>query len=352
MRAVVFPRLNEFALADVPEPEARPGQVVVRVKSTTICATDVKIFHGQFPGVRFPHTPGHEWGGEIAAVGAGVTGLQAGDKVGVEAHVGCGTCPRCAEGLYNLCENYGRPEIGHAHIGFTVPGGLAELCAIPARAAHVLPEGLDCDHGAFTDTVGIVLWAFERVGGVQASETVAVVGPGALGLLAVQIARALGAGQVIAIGAAEDTDRLALALKLGADRALDVAKVGDPARAVRDVTGGRGADLVIEFAGSAEAGRQSLEMARRGGRVVLGGSTSPGRRLDIDLSTIVRGHLSVFGSVANPRGVSRRANALMHKGLVDVRPLITHHLPLNEFARAWEIFKDRREGAIRVMLHP
>jgi len=352
MLAVVFPRPDEFLLADVPEPAARPGQVLVRVKSTTICATDFKIFHGQFPGVTFPHTPGHEWGGEIAAVGAGVTRLKVGDTVGVEAHVGCDTCPRCAEGLYNLCENYGRPETGHAHIGFTAPGGLAELCAIPARAAHLLPEGLYCDQGAFTDTAGIALWAFERAGGVQAGETVAVVGPGALGLLAVQIARALGAGQVIAIGAAEDTDRLALALRLGADRALNVAEVGDATQAVRDLTAGRGADLVIEFAGSAEAGRQSLEIARRGGRVVLGGSTSPGRRLDVDLSTIVRGHLSVFGSVANPRGISGRANVLMQKGLVDVRRLITHHLPLNEFARAWQIFRDRDGGAIRVMLHP
>ncbi len=352
MLAVVFPRPDEFTLADAPEPEAGPGQVVVRVKSTTICATDFKILHGQVPGVRFPHIPGHEWGGEVAAFGAGVTGLRPGDRVGVEAHVGCGACARCAEGLYNLCENYDCPESGHAHIGFTVPGGLAEFCAIPTRAAHVLPEGLDCDHGAFTDTVGIALWAFERAGGVRAGETVVVVGPGALGLLAVQIARALGAGQVIAVGAAEDAGRLALAMHLGADRVLNVAEAGDPARAVRDLTAGRGADLVVEFAGSPGAARQSLEMARRGGRVVLGGATSPGRRLDVDLSTIVRGQLDVFGTVANPRGISRRANVLMQKGLVDVRPLITHHLPLSEFGRAWEIFRDRREGAIRVMLHP
>ena len=353
MLAVVFPRPDEFTLANVPEPAAGAGQAVVRVKSTTICATDFKVFHGQFPGVTFPHIPGHEWGGEVAEVGVGVTGLRTGDRVGVEAHVGCGVCPRCAEGLYNLCENYGRRETGHAHIGFTVAGGLAEYCTIPARAAHVLPDGLDCDHGAFTDTVGIVLWAFERAGGVRGGETVAVVGPGALGLLAVQIACALGAGQVIAIGVEEDAGRLALALKLGADHAINLAEVGgDPAGAVRDLTAGRGADLVIEFAGSAQAARQSIEMARRGGRVTLAGATSPGRRLDVDLSTIVRGHLDVFGAVANPRGISRRANVLMQEGLVDVRPLTTHHLPLGEFSQAWETFRERREGVIRPMLHP
>jgi L-iditol 2-dehydrogenase len=326
--------------------------VLVRVKSTTICATDLKIFHGQFPGVVYPHIPGHEWGGEIAQVGAGVSGLHGGDRLGVEAHVGCGTCQRCAEGLYNLCENYGYPETGHAHIGFTVPGGLAEYCAIPAKAAYPLPTGLDYDHGAFTDTVGIALWAFERAGGVHAGEKVAIVGPGALGLLAVQIARVQGASDVIIVGAETDVQRLALARKLGADHSLNLGEIGEPAQAMRDLTGGRGADLVIEFAGSAQAARQSLEMARRGGRVVLAGATGPGRRLDVDLSTIVRGHLDVYGSVANPRGISQRANMLMQRGLVDIRPLISHHLPLKEFARAWELFLDRREGAIRIMLHP
>lgn len=351
MRAVVFPEPNQFTVADVPRPEARPGQVVVQVKSTTICGTDVKMLHGQVPFVSFPHIPGHEWGGQVAEVGHGVWGVHVGDKVGVEAHVGCGNCARCAEGLYNICLNYGQAELGHAHIGFTVPGGLAEFCAVPARALHVLPDGLDFDHGAFSDTVGIVLWAFERAGGVLAGERVAIVGPGALGLLAVQIARALGAAQVFAIGAASDNQRLDVALKLGADAILN-GEGEDPVQGVRLLTGGLGADLVLEFAGTAAAGRAALEMARRGGRVVLAGATSPGKLLEVDLSTIVRGHLDVYGSMANPRSITRRANALMQAGLVDVRPLITHHLPLEEFARAWQIFCDREGNAIRVMLHP
>jgi L-iditol 2-dehydrogenase len=352
MIAVVFSKPDEFLLADVPMPVAGPGQVVVRVKSTTICGTDVKMLHGQVPFVGFPHIPGHEWGGQVEEVGAGVRDVQAGDKVGVEAHIGCGHCPRCAEGLYNLCRNYGQADLGHAHIGFTVPGGLAEFCAVPAQAVHVLSEGLDFDHGAFLDTVGIVLWAFERAGGIRGGESVVIIGPGALGLLAVQIARILGAAQVIAVGAATDDHRLALAMELGADSTVNASGDGDPVQPVRALTGGHGADLVMEFAGTAVAGRHALEMARRGGRVVLGGATSPGNRLDVDLSTIVRGHLDVFGSVANPRGVTRRANALMQRGLVDIRPLITHHLPLAEFARAWQIFCDREGDPIRVMLHP
>ena len=352
MRAVVFTRPDIFELSDVPDPKPDANGVIVSVKATTICATDVKILHGTVPFVKFPHIPGHEWGGEIVEVGSNVTGLRKGDLVGVEAHVGCGKCERCLEGLYNLCENYGHPETGHAHIGFTVPGGLAEFCAIPARAAHVMPEGLDANHAAFTDTLGIVLWAFTRAGGVHGGETVAVLGPGALGLLSVQVARALGAGRLIVVGTALDRQRLEMARQMGADEIVIVQQDINPARVVRDLTDGKGVDLVVEFAGSAEAGRQSLEMARRGGRVVLGGATSPGRELNIDLSIIVRGHLNIFGSVANPQSISRRANVLMQKGLVDVTPLITHQMPLTDFSKAWKMFLEREGDPIRILMHP
>jgi L-iditol 2-dehydrogenase len=352
MRAIVFSRPNEYELADMSDPVSSPDGIVVSVKATTICATDIKILHGTVPFVKFPHIPGHEFGGEVVEVGSNVKGLQKGDLVGVEAHVGCGKCPRCLEGLYNLCENYGHPEIGHAHVGFTVPGGLAEYCAVSAKAAHKLPEGLNADHAAFTDTVGIVLWAFERAGGVRGGETVAIVGPGALGLLAVQVARALGAGRLIVVGAATDRQRLEMARRMGADDLVTIEKDVDPVEVVRELTNGMGVDLVIEFGGSSEAGRQSLEMARRGGRVVLGGATSPGRELNVDLSVIVRGHLNVCGSVANPQSVSRRANVLMQNGLVDVMPLITHQMPLNDFSKAWEMFLNRDDDPIRIMMYP
>lgn len=352
MLAVVFTQPNEYELAQVPEPRAEQGKVVVKVKSTTICGSDIKLFRGLFPRVTFPHIPGHEWGGEIVEIGEGVNGIKPGDKVGVEVHVGCDHCPPCREGLYNLCDNYGVPRTGHAHIGFTVPGGLAEYCAVPAKAVHVLPEGLDFDQGAFSDSLGIALWAFERAGGVHPGETVAIVGPGAFGLLSVQIARTSGAGKLITIGSTDDSERLLLAQKLGANHTFESADNQDPVVAVRNLTNGRGADLVIEFAGTADAARQAIEMARRGGRVVLCGATSPGKQLEIDLSIVVRGHLTIFGSVANPRGITHRANELMKNGLVDISPLITHHLPLSEFPLAWETFQNRSSGAIRIMLHP
>jgi L-iditol 2-dehydrogenase len=349
MLAVVYPRPNAMELREVAPPTPGPGQALVRVRATTICATDFKVYAGAFPGTRFPHIPGHEWSGDVVAVGPDVDEVAPGDRVGVEVHVGCGRCRRCLEGLYNLCENYGNVAKGHAHIGFTVPGGLAEYCTVPVRALHRLPAGLDYDQGAMTDNVGVALWAVERAR-LQAGETVAVVGPGAIGLLALQVARAMGAGWLALVGTRPE--RLRVAERLGADALIDASQV-DPVRAVRDLTAGRGADVVIEFAGTERAARDALHMARRGGRVVLGGATGPGRELaGVDLSVIVRGHLDVLGSVANPRGVSARGLALLARGAVDVRPLITHHLPLREFPRAWQLCQARAEGAIRVMLHP
>jgi L-iditol 2-dehydrogenase len=348
VRAVVLTEPNCLVVRDdVPRPEPAAGQVLLRVCSTTICGTDQKIVAGQFPGTRFPHIPGHEFSAEVVELGAGVDVFAIGDRVGVEVHVGCGSCPRCLEGLYQLCLNYGRVETGHAHIGFTVAGGLADYVAVPARALHRLPRELTWDEGAFCDNIGIALYAFER-GGMRAGERVVVVGGGAFGGLAAQVARALGAARVVLLGTRlERMQRLK-----GLADALVAAQGDDAITQVKAGLGGD-ADLVVEFAGSAEAARQSILLARRGGRVVLAGSTGPGRDLSgIDLSTIVRGHLDIFGSLANPRGISGRGLELIARRAVSVDPLITHHFALAEFEQAWQAFVERRDGAIRVMLHP
>ncbi|MDP9280589.1 MAG: alcohol dehydrogenase catalytic domain-containing protein [Chloroflexota bacterium] len=338
MRAVVFERPGAFALGTLPTPRPARGEVLVRVRSSMVCATDQKILAGKFPTTRFPHVPGHEFSGEVVATGQGVT-IAPGTRVGVEVHVGCGTCDRCREGMYTLCLNYGRRETGHAHIGFTIDGGLAEYAVVPVAALHMLPDGVSFDDGAWTDNLGVALWALER-GRLAAGERVVVFGPGAIGLCAAQLARTLGAGSVVLVGRGE---RLARVRDL-VDSVVDVSDV--------DRLKGS-AELVVEFAGTADAARAAILTARRGGRVVLGGATGTGVELSgIDLSTIVRGNIDVLGSLANPRGVSGRALTLLARGQVDVKRLVTHHFPLERFGDAWATFTERKDGAIRVMLHP
>ena len=353
MKAVFYPEPNKFEIREVPVPEPGVGEVLIRVRSTTICATDMKVFKGNWPGGKFPHIPGHEWSGEVVALGQGVNKVKVGDRVGVEVHVGCGACEPCIVGMYNLCENYGNVGLGHAHIGFTIPGGLAEYCAISAKAVHKLPEGLDYDQGAMTDNIGVALHAVERAS-LRSGDNVVVIGPGAIGLLALQCVKAMSAGKIVVAGAgAGDAERLQTALKYGAHEVIDVLSVENPADAIKQKFGGRGADVVIEFAGSEPAAVLALQCARRGGKVSLGGATGPGRMLNIDLSTIVRGHLDIFGSVANPKWVSARGLKMIENGDVDVGPLMTHRFEgLEHFATAWRMTHEKEDGAIRVMIHP
>ena len=336
MRAVVFHKPNEFGIDTVDVPRLVPGQVVVRVRASMICASDQKILAGKFSTL-YPHIPGHEFSGEIAASES--EAWPVGRRVGVEVHVGCGVCARCREGMYTLCLNYGKRETGHAHVGFTIPGGLAQFAAVPTAALHALPDRISFEEGAWTDNLGIALWALER-GRLAAGDQVIVVGSGAIGLCATQLARALGAGRVTLVGRGA---------RLGRGRELADEAVAEADSARLEGT----ADLVVEFAGTAEAAREAIGMARRGGRVVLGGATGAGVELSgVDLSTIVRGNLDVLGSLANPRGASARALALLADGRVSVGALITHHYPLEAFRDAWKTFAERREGAIRVMLAP
>lgn len=339
MRAVVFEAPGRFDVVDVPTPVAKAGSALLRVEASMVCATDRKILAGKFPGTRFPHIPGHEFAGTVTELGPGTDGPAPGTRVGVEAHVGCGTCDRCREGLYNLCRNYGRLETGHAHVGFTIAGGLAEFASVPVAALHRLPESVSTPDGAWTDSLGVALWALER-GRIRAGESVVVVGPGAIGLCAAQLARACGAGRVTVVGRG---DRLARAAAY-ADAVVEEAAAGSLAGT---------ADLVVEFAGTADAARLAIGVARHGGRVVLGGATGLGVELSgIDLSTIVRGHLDILGSVANPMGVSGRALQLLGRGAIDVAGLTTHHFNLEQFNEAWATFLERRGAAIRVMVTP
>lgn len=349
MEAVVFPEPGVIEVTEVEVPEPDRGEALVRVEASTICGSDLKILRGEYPATTYPHIPGHEFAGEVVSLGAGVERLAVGDRVAAEPHVGCMECPRCMEGMYNLCLHYGNVDRGHAHIGFTVDGGLAEYVTVDTRALHSIPDNMSYEQGAFCETAGVALHAIERAG-ISGGDDVVVIGPGAIGLAAVQIARHQGANRVILTGTREE--RLAPAVEMGADHLVNVHEVDDVVDHVRGLLDDVGADLVIELAGSETAGAQAVEIARRGGSVVLAGSTSPGRKLTVDLREIVVGHKNIYGSVANPRWICEDGFAMIAKEQIDVDPLVTHRFSLNEFEAAIDAFKNREGGAFRVMLYP
>ena len=239
---------NRFEVVDRPVPVPGDEDVLVRVRACGICGTDVKIIHSRHAGMP-PYGEfifGHEYAGDVVAVGRTVDEFQVGDRIVVEAHMGCRRCENCIRGHYTACLNYGNLERGHRANGFTTNGGLAEYAVNHVNTLYRIPDGVSYEEATVVMTSGSPLFGFENAGGYFAGETVAVLGPGPIGLMAIQLAKALGATRVILTGTRES--RLALGRQLGADLVVD-SRATDPVNAVMDATGGKGADLVVDCAG-------------------------------------------------------------------------------------------------------
>jgi L-iditol 2-dehydrogenase len=349
MRALVLPEPGKFEVRTVPVPQLQPGEVLCKVGAVAICGSDPEVIRGDLAGTwppAYPFTPGHEWAGEVVAVGAGVVDLRVGDRVAGQAHRGCGVCPNCLGGRYTLCENYGRPESGHRHYGFITPGAYAQYGAFSVKSVDRMPPEMSFREGALVDTAGVVLHGLE-LSGVTPGGSVAVLGPGPIGLIGMRVARLLGAARVIAIGRG---NRLEAARRTGADVLVNFEQV-DPVRAVRDATGGRGVDEALECSGAPGTFRQAVEMVRKGGRVALVG-VPPNHVIEpLPFKYIVHNEIAVFGSRANPN-VSRKIISLIAAKRLPIADLITHVFPLEQFAAALDTFIHRRENAIKVVIEP
>jgi L-iditol 2-dehydrogenase len=349
MRALVLTAPGKFEIRTVPVPRPQAREVLCKVGAVAICGSDPEIVRGDLAGTwppSYPFTPGHEWAGEIVALGPDVIDLAQGDHVAGQAHCGCGTCPNCMAGRYTICENYGRPESGQRHYGFITNGAYAQYLAISVKSVNRMPGKISFREGALVDTAGVVLHGLE-LSGITPGGTVAVIGPGPIGMIAMRMARAMGAANVIAVGRGA---RLEAAAKAGADRLVNFESV-DPVQAVRSATGGRGVDEAIECSGAPGTFRQAVEMVRKGGRVALLG-VPPGHVQEaLPFKYVVHNEIAIFGSRANPN-VSRKVISLIAAGQLQVKDLITHAFELEDFATALDTFVKRRGSAIKVVVEP
>lgn len=290
---------------------------------------------------------GHEYAGDVVAVGGTVDEFRVGDRVVVEAHMGCRRCENCIRGLYTACLNYGNLGRGHRANGFTTNGGLAEYALNHINTLYRIPDGVTYEEAVVVMTAGSPLFGLQNAGGYFAGETVAVLGPGPIGLMALQLVKALGAARVILTGTRES--RLSLGKTLGADVVVN-SKERDPVAAVLEATEGRGADLVIDCAGADETFNQSLKMAKPGGKVLIvafyhGPVTA-------DVSHAVRRNLTIYTERGEGGTSVGRALALLATGRIQAKPLVTHTFPLAEVRRAFEVFENRIGDPIKVILHP
>ncbi|HEY1294300.1 MAG TPA: alcohol dehydrogenase catalytic domain-containing protein [Chloroflexota bacterium] len=349
MRAAVLFGPNDLRVVDKPVPAPGPGEVLIKIAMCGTCGTDLKLqthpFPNQPPFGQF--TPGHEWTGTVVALGETVDELSVGDRVAIEAHRGCGRCDNCVLGMYTACLNYGNVAKGHRATGMTVDGGFAEYAVHHVSSLYRLPDNLAWEDAVLVTTAGTSLYGLDAIGGYVAGQSVAILGPGPVGLMTMQACKALGADPVVLIGTRRS--RLDLGQRLGADCTVDV-NTQDPVAVVRRITGGLGADVVIEASGALGAPQQAVEMVKRGGKILfLGFYSAP---VTFDLSSAIRDDVTLYTTRGEGAGAVRRALSLAAQGKIRGRDLVTHHFPLEDIQEGFRVVREREGDPIKVVFVP
>jgi L-iditol 2-dehydrogenase len=352
MKAWVLGGPDELSLVDKPVPEPGSAEVLVRIDAIAVCATDIEVLKHGVPAMiegALPFhkgfTPGHEYMGTVVKLGPTVDEFAVGDRVAVEIHAGCGRCPRCREGMYTSCLNYGWHSKGHRANGFTTDGGFAEYAINNVNTMVHIPDTISDAEATLIVTAGTAMYGLDVMGGVIAGEPVVVVGPGPIGLMGVGVAKALGAQQVILTGTRDS--RLEMGKKLGADHVVNVSRA-DPVAAVMRITGGKGVNYVLECSGAANALNEAGRMVTRGGRICL--AAFPHEPVMVDLAHLVRNNIYVFGIRGEGKSATHRAAALIAQRRFEAKLIHTHTFPLAEVPTAIRYARDRVEDAIKVVV--
>jgi 2-desacetyl-2-hydroxyethyl bacteriochlorophyllide A dehydrogenase len=353
MQAAVLGQPGQITVQEKRTPEIASDEVLVKVACASLCGTDQKILSQKFfPGGKPPspaYTPGHEYAGTVVRLGSSVKEFRVGDRVVTEAHRGCMRCPNCLNGHYTECLNFGDTDVGHRGLGMTVDGGFAQYVANPVSTLTLLPDDVPFDDAVTLTTAGTVLHAYGTLEQPLAGSSVAVLGLGPIGLLAVQVARALGAGRILAAGRRDV--RLKLASRYGADEVINLAAAGaatDLTAAAERLAGPHGFDSVLECAGSESTTQAALSLAKRGGEVVLVGFYDG--PVTVDLNRAVMNAVQIHSVRGEGSGSVRRAVALAETGKLSGREMITHRVPLADITEAFRILTDRSQGAVKVMI--
>ena len=355
MRAWVLGDPEDLTLKSRPVPAPGKPEALVRVDAVAICATDLEVLKYGTPALieggppfNKGFTPGHEYMGTIAALGPGVDEFEIGDRVTVEIHAGCGQCKRCRMGMYTSCHNYGLNygdnDKGHRANGFTTNGGFAEYAVNNINTMIKVPDGMSDEEATLVVTAGTSMYGLTELGGLVAGESVVVIGPGPIGLLAVAVAKALGAAPVILVGTRQN--RNAIGLQLGADHVID-ARTEDVVARVRELTG-KGADYVVDCAGNETTANQAVHMTNRGGRICL--AAFPKEPIRFDLGHLAVNNIYLYGIRGEGRSATHRAMAFMAEKRFDASLVHTHTFPMDDLPTALRYARDRVEDAIKVVV--
>ena len=325
---------------EVPEPRCDAGQVKIAVAGTGICGTDLHVYHGTFRSYP-PVIMGHEFAGTVAEVGAGVEGVEVGERVTIlpASAVTCGRCVHCRSGEFMFCPE--RRGMGHG-----VDGAFAPYAVVGPHQLYRLPESMGLDEAALCEPFAAAVQPVEELAGVRLGDAVLLSGPGPIGLMCLKLLVADGV-RVIVAGTAADAVRREKAREIGAHRVVNVDEE-DLAEIVRDETGGRGVDLAFECAGVASSARSCLEALRPLGTYVQVGIF--GRDVEVPLDATIYKQLVFRGTVGYTVKTWERTMRILEQRRVRLDDLITHRIPLEQWKDAFDLCT-RGEG-IKVLISP
>ncbi len=349
MKAIQLNGPNDLELIQTPVPKPGPFELLCRVESVTICGTDPHIINGDFPGFwppGYPFIPGHEWAGVVVEANelSEQFGYVVGDRVSGISHSGCGYCDMCLSGRYTLCRNYGHHELNHRQYGHTTQGAYAQYMMTTIKSVAHVPDEMDFNVAAMMDPLSIALHMVQR-SGLKAGEDILINGTGPQGLFSIVLAKHLGAGRVIATGSGF---RLEVAEKLGAIP-IDYRE-GNVVERVLERTGGRGPHRALECAGTSAGVRTVCEAVAKGGRIAMVGIPPEGDAV-LPVKRLVLDEIDLVGCRANPNTLEQ-AIALVVENKIDMGYFITHEFPIDEFAKALDIFVNRKEQSLKVVIKP
>jgi L-iditol 2-dehydrogenase len=342
MKAAMLYGIKDLRIEDIEIPSVKAGEVLVRVKAATTCGTDLKIFQRGYVEkvIKLPTVFGHEWAGNVVEVGEGLDWPKKGMRVRAGNSAPCLHCAMCGKGKYNLCENM-----------IWLWGAYAEYIKVPAHMVRVnmqeIPPHISYEEAAITEPLACVLHGVEEAR-VKLGDSVAIIGAGPIGLLHMLTVKRIGAEKVIMVDVVEE--RLEFAEKLGADETVNAEKENIEEK-VRNLTGGYGADVVIEAIGKPQTWEQALKLVRKGGTVLEFGGCPPGTEIKVNAEQLHYGETTVLGTFhATPLHFRKALNLIASK-TIDVAPLITRKMPLERIKEAFEILLTVK-NEIKIAIQP
>ena len=344
MKAVTVYGPRDARMETVPKPEAVGDMVVIRVVRTGVCATDASIYTGESSFVRsgeivYPCRFGHEYAGVVEAIGPEVTAFQVGDRVYTDNFVSCGKCPACEKADYMACEH--TRSVGTVNCW---DGCFAQYMQMPQRHVFKLPDSLSMDEGALIEPASIAYDAFKGVT-LTKEDTAVVFGTGAIGMIAVWLAKYYGAGQVVLVG--RTPAKLEVGKQIGADVIVN-ARCVDPVQQIKALTGGKGASLLIETSGAPEALSQCIHAVRRYGRISVVSFYEQNLN-DLPMDPLVLGCVTLKGA-AGCDGNAPAVCQIMCENPVKLTPVISHHVPFENCLDVFEKEEDYRSTKIKIMI--